>query len=157
MGKFNALFFLEKNTTFLTDFQTFRAQWFMVEDQISGIKDVYEPVNWAAIRESAKEVVKNHERLLVKFLRDYTPALSQLPSIDVAGAQHAIEVVLEYLDSVGLYVLKLYEISEKLYNKTRDPYSYTMSDYNRDIMQLKQLDEAFCQKGILLNNLMYGK
>lgn len=157
MAKFDPMSFFEKNTTFFSDFKAFRAQWFAVEDRISGIKDEYEPVDWAAIRDSAKEVVMKHERLIVKFARDCKSARSKLPSAEAAQAQSAIEVVLEYLDSVGLVVLKLYEISEKLYNKTVDPYSYTMSDYNYDFRQFKKLNEAFKKKGNALNQLLYGK
>ncbi|MDA2921122.1 hypothetical protein MYX76_16805 [Desulfobacterota bacterium AH_259_B03_O07] len=65
--------------------------------------------------------------------------------------------MLEYLDSVGLVVLKLYEISEKLYKKTLDPYSYTMADYNADFRHFKKLNEAFEKKGESVNQLLYGK
>ena len=157
MAKFDPMSFFEKNTTFFSDFKAFRAQWFVVEDRISGIKDEYEPVDWATIRDSAKEVVMKHERLIVKFARDCRSARSKLPPAEAAQAQRAIEVALEYLDSVSLVVLKLYEISEKLYNKTLDPYSYTMSDYNADFRQLKKLNEAFEKKGNALNQLLYGK
>ena len=157
MAKFDPMSFFEKNTTFFSDFKAFRAQWFVVEDRISGIKDEYEPVDWATIRDSAKEVVMKHERLIVKFARDCRSARSKLPPAEAAQAQRAIEVALEYLDSVGLVVLKLYEISEKLYNKTLDPYSYTMSDYNADFRQFKKLNEAFEKKGNALNQLLYGK
>jgi len=156
-AKFDPLSFFEKNTTFFRDFKTFRTQWFAVEDRIFSIKDEYEPVNWAAIRDSAKEVVMKHERLMVKFARDCRSARSKLPPAEAAQAQHALEIVLEYLDSVGLVVLKLYEISEKLYKKTLDPYAYTTSDYNDDIRHFKKLYEAFEKKGKALNQLMYGK
>ena len=157
MAKFDPMSFFEKNTTFFSDFKTFRTQWFTVEDRISSIKDEYEPVDWAAIRDSAKEVVMKHERLMVKFARDCRSARSKLPPAEAAQAQHAIEIVLEYLDSVGLVVLKLYEISEKLYKKTLNPYSYTMSDYNDDFRHFKKLNEAFEKKGKVLNQLLYGK
>ncbi len=98
-----------------------------------------------------------HESLMVKFLRDCRSSRSKIPPDEEAQAQHAIEVVLEYIDSVGLVVLKLYEISEKLYNKTVDPYSYTMSDYNSDMKHFKKLSEAFEEKGKALNQLLYGK
>jgi len=98
-----------------------------------------------------------HENLTVKFARDCRSARSKLPPAEAAQAQHAIEIVLEYLDSVGLVVLKLYEISEKLYKKTLDPYSYTMSDYNDDFRHFKKLNEAFEKKGKELNQLLYGK
>ena len=157
MANFDPMSFFEKNTTFFFDFREFRAQWFAVEDRISSIKDEYEPVDWAAIRDSAKEVVMKHERLMVKFARDCRSARSKLPPAEAAQAQHAIEIVLEYLDSVGLVVLKLYEISEKLYKKTQDPYSYTMSDYNDDFRHFKKLNEAFEGKGKALNQLLYGR
>lgn len=157
MAKFDPMSFFEKNTTFFSDFKTFRTQWFAVEDRISSIKDEYEPVGWAAIRDSAKEVVMKHEGLMVKFARDCRSARSKLPPAKAAQAQHAIEIVLEYLDSVGLVVLKLYEISEKLYKKTLNPYSYTMSDYNNDFRHFKKLNEAFEKKGKVLNQLLYGK
>jgi len=51
----------------------------------------------------------------------------------------------------------LYEISEKLYKKTLDPYAYTMSDYNDDYRHFKKLNEAFQKKGKALNQLLYGK
>ena len=157
MAEFDPMSFFEKNTTFFSDFRTFRTQWFAVEERISNIKDEYEPVDWAAIRDSAKEVVMKHECLMVKFARDCRSARSKLPDGEAAQAQHAIEIVLEYLDSVGLVVLKLYEISEKLYNKTLDPYSYTMSDYNDDFRHFKKLNEAFEKKGKTLNQLLYGQ
>ncbi len=157
MAKFDPMSFFEKNTTFFSDFKAFRTQWFAVEDQIFSIKDEYEPVDWAAIRNSAKEVVVKHERLMVKFARDCRSARSKLPPDEAAQAQDAIAIVLEYLDSVGLVVLKLYEISEKLYKKTVDPYSYTMSDYNDDFKHFKKLYEAFEEKGKALNQLLYGK
>lgn len=157
MAKFEPMSFFEKNTTFFSDFKAFRAQWFAVEDRISGIKDEYEPVDWATIRDSAKEVLLKHERMMVKFARDCRSARSKLPPAEAAQAQRAIEVVLEYFDSVGLVVLKLYEISEKLYNKTSNPYSYTMSDYNADFRQFKKLNETFEKKGNALNQLLYGK
>jgi len=156
MAKFDPMSFFENNTTFFSDFRECRAQWFAVEDRISSIKDEYEPVDWAAIRDSAKEVVMKHERLMVKFARDCRSARSKLPAAEAAQAQHAIEIVLEYLDSVGLVVLKLYEISEKLYKK-QDPYSYTMSDYNDDLRHFKKLNEAFEGKGKALNQLLYGR
>lgn len=157
MAKFAPMSFFEKNTTFFSDFKTFRTQWFAVEDRISSIKDEYELVDWSAIRDNAKEVVMKHERLMVKFARDCRSARNKLPPAEAAQAQHAIEIVLEYLDSVGLMVLKLYEISEKLYQKTQDPYSYTMSDYNDDFRHFKKLNEAFEKKGKALNELLYGK
>lgn len=157
MAKFDPISFFEKNTTFFSEFKTFRTQWFAVEERISNIKDEYERVDWAAIRDSAKDVVVKHEHLMVKFARDCRSARSKLPADEAAQAQHAIEIVLEYLDSVGLVVLKLYEISEKLYRKTLDPYSYTMSDYNDDFSHFKQLNEAFEKKGTALNQLLYDK
>ncbi len=157
MAKFDPMSFFENNTTFFSDFKTFRTQWFAVEDRISSIKDEYEPVDWAKIRDKAKDVVMMHENLTVKFARDCRSARSKLPPAEVAQAQHAIEIVLEYLDSVGLVVLKLYEITEKLYNKTVDPYSYTMSDYNSDMKHFKKLSEAFEEKGKALNQLLYAK
>jgi hypothetical protein len=157
MAKFDPMSFFEKNTTFFSDFKTFRTQWFAVEDRISSIKDEYEPVDWATIRDSAKEVVMKHERLMAKFTRDCRSAQSKLPPAEAAQAQQAIEIVLEYLDSVGLVVLKLYDISEKLYKKTLDPYSYTMSDYNDDFRYFKKLNKAFEKKGKALNQLLYGK
>lgn len=157
MAIFEPMSFFEKNTTFFSDFRIFRTQWFAVEDRISSIKDEYEPVDWGAIRDSAKEVVMKHERLMVKFARDCRSARSKLLPDEAAQAQHAIDIVLEYLDSVGLVVLKLYEISEKLYKKTQDSYSYTMSDYNDDFRHFKKLNEAFEKKGKALNQLLYGK
>ena len=157
MAKFDPMSFFEKNTTFFSDFRAFRTQWFAVEDRISNIKDVYEPVDWAAIRDSAKEVVMEHEHLMVKFVRDCTSAKGKLPDGEAVEAQHAIEIALEYLDSVGMVVLKLYEISEKLYKKTLDPYSYTTSDYNADFSHFKKLNEPFEMKGTALNQLLYGK
>lgn len=157
MAKFDPMSFFEKNTTFFSDFRTFRTQWFAVEDRISSIKDVYEPVDWAAIRDSAKEVVMKHEQLMVKFTLDCTSAKRKLPDGEAVHAQHAIEIALEYLDAVGLVVLKLYEISEKLYKKTLNPYFYTMSDYNDDFSHFKKLNEAFEKKGTALNQLLYGK
>ena len=112
---------------------------------------------WAAIRDSAKKVVMKHERLMVKFARDCRSARNKLPDGEAAQAHHAIEIVLEYLDSIGLVVLKLYEISEKLYKKTLDPYSYIMSEYNDDFSRFKKLNEAFEKKGTELNQLLYGK
>ena len=157
IAKFDPMSFIQNNTTFFSDFRAFREQWFAVEGRISGIKDEYEPVDWAGIRDSAKEVVMMHERLMVKFARDCRSSRSKLPPDEADQAQRTIEVVLEYVDSVGLVVLKLYEISEKLYNKTADPYSYTMSDYNSDMKQFKKLNEAFEKKGKALNHLFYGK
>ena len=78
-----------------------------MEDRISSIKDVYEPVDWGEIRDSAKEVVMKHERLMVKFAKDCSLPRRKLPPDEATIAQHAIEMVMEYLDSVGLVVLKL--------------------------------------------------
>ena len=157
MATFTPLQFFEKNTTFFADFSEFRVQWFAVEDRISDIKDEYEPVDWEAIKNSAKEVVTKHEQLMVKFARDCRIARDKLPSEEVTQAQRAIEIMLEYLDSVGLVVLKLYEMSEKLYQKTLDPYSYTMEDYNTDFRQFKTLNKSFAKKGNEVNQLLYGK
>ena len=148
----------EPQRNHFSDFKTFRTQWFAVENRISNIKDEYEPVDWAAIRDSAKKVVVEHEHLMVKFARDCRSARRKLPDDETAvQAQHAIEIVLEYLDNVGLVVLKLCEMSEKLYKKTQDPYSYTMSAYNEDFRHFKKLNEAFEFKGKELNKLLYGK
>jgi len=157
IAKFDPISFIQNNTTFFSDFKAFRKQWLTVENRIFGIKDVYEPVDWAGIRDSAKEVVMVHEHLVVKFSRDCRLSRSNLPSDEADQAQRTIEIVLEYLDSVGLVVLKLYEISEKLHKKTMDPYSYTMSEYNSDIKQLKKLNGDFKQKGKALNKLFYGR
>jgi len=157
MAKFDSMSFFEQNTTFFSDFRTFRTEWFEVEERIFNIKDEYELVDWAKIRDNAKEVVMKHEHLIVKFARDCSSARIKLPDGDAVQAQHAIELVLEYLDSVGLVVLKLYEISEKLYKKTIDPYPYRMSDYNDDFSHLKKLYETFEKKGAALNQLLYGK
>jgi hypothetical protein len=102
-------------------------------------------------------VVMKHERLMVKFAKDCSLARRKLPPDEATIAQHAIEMVMEYLDSVGLVVLKLYEISEKLLKKTQDPYSYTMSDYNDDFRHFRELNEAFEKKGKAVNQLLYGK
>ena len=157
IAKFDPMLFIQNNTTFFSDFRALREKWFAVEDRISSIKDVYEPVDWAAIRNSAKQVVMIHERLMVKLARDCRSSRSKLLPGEADQAQRTIELVLEYIDSVGLVVLKLYEISEKLYNKTVNPYSYTMSDYNSDMKQFKKLNEAFEKKGNSLNLLFYGK
>jgi len=97
-----------------------------------------------------------HERLMVNFARDCRSTRSKLPPAKADQTQHAIEIVMEYIDSVGLVVLKLYEISEKLYNKTLDPYSYTMSDYHTEMKHFKKLNEVFEEKGKALNLLLYG-
>ncbi len=156
-GTFDALSFFEKNTTFFTDFSTFRKQWFSVEDRISGVKDEYQHVDWAAVRNSAQDVVTRHEKLMVKFARDCKAAKGKLSSFQGARAQGAIATMLEYLDTVGMVVLKLYQISEKLYGKTMDPYSYTMEEYNADFSKFKELNERFEKKGKEVNLLLYGK
>ncbi len=157
MATFNAMSFIRNNTTFFSDFREFREQWFAVEEQIFGIEDIYAPVDWSAIRDSAKEVVMKHERLMVKFFRDARSSRSKLPQGEAARAQEVIEKVLEYIDSVGLVVLKLYEISEKLHRKTVEPYSYTMTDYNVDNKQFMQLYATFKNQGNELNQLLYGR
>lgn len=156
-GTFNALSFFEKNTTFFADFSAFRKQWFDVEGRISGIKDEYQAVDWVAIRNIAKDLVNRHEKLMVKFARDCRTAKGKLSTSQGAQAQGAINTMLEYLDTVGLVVLKLYEISEKLYGKTVDPYSYTMEDYNADFRNFKELNKKFERKGKEVNLLLYGK
>jgi hypothetical protein len=156
-GTFDALSFFEKNTTFFADFPAFRKQWFSVEDSIAGIKDEYQPVDWSVIRNSAKEVVAKHEKLTVKFARDCRSAKAKLPSAQRVQAEGANDTMLEYLDAVGLAVLKLYQISEKLYGKTIDPYSYTMEQYNIDFRKFKELNERFEKKGKEVNLLLYGK
>ena len=156
-GAFDALSFFEKNTTFFADFSALRTQWFSVEDRISGIKDEYQPVDWVAIRNSAKDVVARHEKLMVKFARNCRTAKGKLSPAQGAQAQRAIDTMLEYLDTVGLVVLKLYQISEKLYGKTMDPYSYTMEEYNADFRKFKELNERFERKGKEVNLLLYGK
>lgn len=154
---FDALTFFEKNTTFFHDFGAFRKQWFSVEDRISGIKDEYEPFDWQAVRNSAKDVVTIHEQLMVKFARDCRVAKAKLSPAEGARAERAIKLMLEYIDSVGLVVLKLYEITEKLYGKTLDPYSYTMENYNADFRKFKALNDRFESKGKEVNLLLYGK
>jgi hypothetical protein len=149
--------FFERNTTFFEDFSALRKQWFSVEDRISGIKDEYQPVDWAAIRKSAKEVVTRHEKLTVKFARDCRVAKGKLSSSQGAQAQGAIATLLEYLDTIGMVVLKLYQISEKLYGKTKDPHSYTMEEYNADFRKFKELNERFEKKGKEVNLLLYRK
>jgi hypothetical protein len=157
VASFNAISFITNNTTFFSDFREFREQWFAVEEQIFGIEDIYAPVDWSAIRDSAKEVVMKHERIMIKFIRDARSSRDTLPQDQVSGAQGVIEKVLEYIDSVGLVVLKLYEISEQLHRKTVDPFSYTMTDYNQDVRQLKQLYATFHTNGNELNQLFYGR
>jgi hypothetical protein len=157
MAKFNPLSFFENNTTFFSDFAVFRKQWFAVESRIINIKDVYEPVDWSVIRDNAKNVVTEHEKLMVKFRKDCISAKNKLQPAEAVEAQKAIELVMEYLDSVGLVVLKLYEITEKLCKKTADPYSYNMSDYNFDFRHFRKLNEAFKGKGDALNQLLYSK
>ena len=157
VASFNAMSFIMNNTTFFSDFREFREQWFAVEEKIFGIEDTYDPVDWSAIRESAKEVVTEHERIMIKFVRDARSSRDALPQDQASGAQGVIEKVLEYIDSVGLVVLKLYEISEHLHRKTVDPYSYSMTDYNEDVRQLNQLYAAFHNNGNDLNQLFYGK
>lgn len=154
---FNALSFFEKNTTFFADFSSFRKQWFDVESRISDIKDEYQAVDWAAIRNSAKDIVNKHDKLMVKFAKDCRRAKGRLASSQGAQAQGAINTMLEYLDAVGLVVLKLYEISEKLYGKTINPYSYTMEEYNADFRSFKELNQKFERKGKQVNILLYGK
>lgn len=156
-GSFDALSFFEKNTTFFADFPAFRKQWFSVEERIAGIKDEYQSVDWSAIQNTAKEVVDKHEKLTVKFARDCRVAKGRLPSAQRTKAQSAIATMLEYLDAVGLVVLKLYQISEKLYGKTIDPYSYTMEEYNTDFRKFKELNVRFEKKGKEVNLLLYGK
>ncbi len=155
--KFDTLAFFEKNTTFFADFATFRKRWFAVEDSISGIKDEYEPFDWEETRNRAKDVVVRHEALMVKFARDCRAAKAGLSVPEAAQAQQAIECMLEYLDGVGLVVLKLYEITEKLYGKILDPYSYTMEAYNTDFRQFKDLNDFIEKKGKEVNLLLYGK
>ena len=157
VASFNAMSFIMNNTTFFSDFREFREQWFAVEEQIFGIEDIYAPVDWEAIRDGAKEVVMKHEHIMMKFIRDARSSRDTLPQDQLSGAQGVIEKVLEYIDSVGLVVLKLYEISEQLHRKTVDPYSYTMADYNQDIKQLKQLYATYHDNGNELNQLFYGK
>ena len=94
---------------------------------------------------------------MMKFIRDARSSRDTLPQDQLSGAQGVIEKVLEYIDSVGLVVLKLYEVSEQLHRKTVDPYSYTMADYNQDIKQLKQLYSTYHDNGNELNQLFYGK
>lgn len=156
-GTFDTLSFIEKNTTFFADFSALRRQWFSVEDRISVIKDEYQPVDWVAIRNSAKDVVTRHEKLMVKFARDCKTAKGRLSSTQGAEAQRAIDAMLEYLEAVGLVVHKLYQISEKLYGKTMDPYSYTMEEYSADFRKFKELNERFEKKGKEVNLLLYGK
>jgi hypothetical protein len=156
-GTFSALSFFQTNTTFFTDFSAFRKQWFSVENRIAGIKDEYQSVDWLAIRNSAKEVVAKHEKLMVKFARDCREAKVRLPSGQKNQADAAITTMLEYLDAVGLVVVKLYQISEKLYGKTIDPYSYTMEDYNADFRKFRELNVRFEKKGNDVNLLLYGK
>lgn len=154
---FDALSFFESSTTFFQDFRTVRKQWFSVEDRISGIKDEYEPFDWQSVRNSAKDVVARHEQLMVKFARDCRAAKAKLSPAESGPAERAIQLMLEYLDSVGLVVLKLYEITEKLYGKTLDPYSYTMENYNADFRKFKDLNAQFETKGKEVNLLLYGK
>jgi hypothetical protein len=154
---FDALSFFEWNTTFFQEFSSFRKQWFSVEDRISSIKGEYEPFDWKAVRNSAKDVVARHEHLMVKFARDCRAAKAKLSPAESGPAERAIQLMLEYLDSVGLVVLKLYEITEKLHGKTLDPYSYTMENYNADFREFKDLNARFESKGKDVNLLLYGK
>lgn len=157
IASFSAMSFIMNNTTFFLDFRGFREQWFAVEEQIFEIEDISIPVDWSAIRDNAKKVVMEHERIMIKFIRDARASRDTLPQDQVSEAQGVIEKVLEYIDSVGLVVLKLYEISEQLHQKTVDPFSYTMKDYNQDIKQLEQLYATFHNNGNELNQLFYGK
>lgn len=156
-GNFDAPSFFKGNTTFFEDFRSFKKQWFSVEDRISGIKDEYEPFDWQALRNSAMDVVARHEQLMVKFARDCRAAKAKLSPTESAPAERAIQLMIEYLDSVGLVVLKLYEITEKLYGKTLDPYSYTMENYNADFRKFKDLNAQFEIKGKKVNLMLYGK
>lgn len=154
---FDPYSFINNNTTFYSDFKKLRAKWFTVEEQVFGIEDPYDPVDWSKIREKAKWVVYEHERMMLKFAEDSTSALSKLKGAEVKQAKVARERVLEYIDSVGMVVLKLYEITEKLYGKTKDPYSYNMTAYHLDVEQFKNLYEVFQAKGTELNKLLYGR
>ena len=70
VASFNAISFIMNNTTFFSDFREFQEQWFVVEEQIFGVEDIYAPIDWSAIRDRAKEVVIEHERIMIKFVRD---------------------------------------------------------------------------------------
>ena len=154
---FDPYSFIHNNTTFYPDFEKLRGKWFAVENQVFGIEDPNDPVDWSKIRDKAEWVVYEHERMMLKFIEDSRSALSKLKGAEVKQAKVARARVLEYIDSVGMVVLKLYEITEKLYDKTIDPYSYSMTDYNLDINQFKKLYEAYQTKGTELNRFLYGQ
>lgn len=154
---FDPYSFINNNTTFYSDFKKLRAKWFTVEEQVFGIEDPYDPVDWSKIRDSAKWVVSEHERMTVKFAKDSTSALSHLKRSEVEQAQAVSKRVLEYIDSAGMVIMKLYQITEKLYGKTKDPYSYNMTAYHLDVEQFKNLYEVFQAKGTELNKLLYGR
>lgn len=149
----------KKNTTFFSDFGEFRKQWFAVEDRISGIKDEYAPFDWKETRDKAKDVVARHQALMVKFARDCQAAKGKLSTAEAAHAEPAIDSCSNILMPSDWWpvVLKLYEIAEKLYGKTLDPYSYTMETYNTDFRKFRELNYAFEKKGKEVNLLFYGE
>ena len=156
-ANFDPYSFIHNNTTFYPDFEKLRGKWFAVEDQVFGIEDPNDPVDWSKIRDNAELLIHEHERMMLKFIEDSRSALSKFKGAEVKQAKVARERVLEYIDSAGVVVLKLYEITEKLYDKIIDPYSYSMTDYNLDIKQFKKLYELYQTKGTELNRFLYGQ
>ncbi|MDR4497527.1 MAG: hypothetical protein MRK02_06340 [Candidatus Scalindua sp.] len=154
---FDSWSFIDGKTSFFTDFEEFREEWFTIEKEVFEVDDVYATVNWPKIANRAKNLVEKHEQLMVKFVKESQSAINKLKNEDISQGTAARKNVLEFIDSVGLVVLKLYEITEKLSKKTKDPYSYTMRQYNLDIEHYKKLYDTFQTRGSELNKLFYGK
>ena len=119
---FDSWSFIDGKTSFFTDFKEFRSEWFAIEKEIFEVDDIYASVNWPEIASRAKNLVEKHERLMVKFVKESQSAINKLKDQDIAIGTVARKTVLEFIDSVGLVVLKQYEITEKLSKKTKDPY-----------------------------------
>ena len=149
--------FIDGNTSFFTDFKEFRSEWFALEKEVFEIDDVHAPVNWPEIASNTQTLVEKHEQLIVKFMKESQTAISKLKEQDIPKGTIARKTVLEFIDSVGLVVLKLYELTGKLAKKTENPYSYTMKEYNLDIEQYKKLYDIFQTRGAELNKLFYSR
>lgn len=106
--------FIEKSTSFVNEFMNFRSKRFALGEEVFGIDDSYAPVNWPELTHKAKLLVENHERLMINFVEESKTAIAKLEDNDVIHGTIARRTVLEFIDSVGKVVLKLYEITSNL-------------------------------------------
>jgi hypothetical protein len=155
-SEFNAERFVAEKTSFIEDFGEFREAWFGLEEDVFGIEDIDAPIDWKKMAERSEGVVEQHQTLMRRFFAMSQEALHSVPSSQADEALAVRRTLLEFIDAAGLLVLKLLQICASLAEKVSDPYSYTMTEYNKDLDQYKNLYVEYQRLGAEVNTLFYG-